>query len=368
MLAAGHEPQQGRLAAAVAADEHGVVVLVEGERDAGEQLLAAEGFGDVVEGDDGHGRPVYGTRPVRAARRPSACPCRPCASGREALARAKRKSYGERPAPRPAPPRRRQERRADHDHRLRPGRRHHRLRGSLERGAARLHRSHGGSWTEQDQRAVMGDNSWQWAHHIRTCLRRRAGGEAHHRRRRGPPARALRRAPAGDRRRARGRRRASRAPTAWASRRRRRPRSSVSSCAGPAWAACSAAGCRRTTWRPASPLPTSTSRSAPRLRADRARTAAVEDSAERPARGAQRRPRHGGRAEPPVPAGARGPRAGRPGAGLGRRLTRSWLTRRLVGRVGDRSARSGWPAAGPASPGHMNIWRMLGVPHELAPR
>ena len=28
--------------------------------------------------------------------------------------------------------------------------------------------SHGGSWTDRDQRAVMGDNSWQWAHHIRT--------------------------------------------------------------------------------------------------------------------------------------------------------------------------------------------------------
>ena len=28
--------------------------------------------------------------------------------------------------------------------------------------------AHGGSWTERDQRAVMGDNSWQWAHHIRT--------------------------------------------------------------------------------------------------------------------------------------------------------------------------------------------------------
>lgn len=29
--------------------------------------------------------------------------------------------------------------------------------------------SHGGSWGESDQRAVMGDNSWQWAHHIRTA-------------------------------------------------------------------------------------------------------------------------------------------------------------------------------------------------------
>ncbi|MGZ4198917.1 MAG: HAD family hydrolase [Thermoleophilia bacterium] len=27
--------------------------------------------------------------------------------------------------------------------------------------------AHGGVWTEDDQRAVMGDNSWQWAHHIR---------------------------------------------------------------------------------------------------------------------------------------------------------------------------------------------------------
>ncbi len=27
--------------------------------------------------------------------------------------------------------------------------------------------AHGGAWTENDQRAVMGDNSWQWAHHIR---------------------------------------------------------------------------------------------------------------------------------------------------------------------------------------------------------
>jgi len=26
----------------------------------------------------------------------------------------------------------------------------------------------GGRWTTEDQRAVMGDNSWQWAHHIRT--------------------------------------------------------------------------------------------------------------------------------------------------------------------------------------------------------
>ena len=29
--------------------------------------------------------------------------------------------------------------------------------------------AHGGRWTEADQRAVMGDNSWQWAHHIRTA-------------------------------------------------------------------------------------------------------------------------------------------------------------------------------------------------------
>jgi HAD superfamily hydrolase (TIGR01509 family) len=29
--------------------------------------------------------------------------------------------------------------------------------------------AHGGSWSERDQRAVMGDNSWQWAHHIRTA-------------------------------------------------------------------------------------------------------------------------------------------------------------------------------------------------------
>lgn len=28
--------------------------------------------------------------------------------------------------------------------------------------------AHGGRWTEDDQRAVMGDNSGQWAHHIRT--------------------------------------------------------------------------------------------------------------------------------------------------------------------------------------------------------
>jgi beta-phosphoglucomutase-like phosphatase (HAD superfamily) len=28
--------------------------------------------------------------------------------------------------------------------------------------------SHGGHWSDEDQRAVMGDNSWQWAHHIRT--------------------------------------------------------------------------------------------------------------------------------------------------------------------------------------------------------
>jgi len=27
--------------------------------------------------------------------------------------------------------------------------------------------AHGGLWTDDDQRAVMGDNSWQWAHHIR---------------------------------------------------------------------------------------------------------------------------------------------------------------------------------------------------------
>jgi len=27
--------------------------------------------------------------------------------------------------------------------------------------------AHGGRWTDDDQRAVMGDNSWQWAHHIR---------------------------------------------------------------------------------------------------------------------------------------------------------------------------------------------------------
>jgi len=27
--------------------------------------------------------------------------------------------------------------------------------------------AHGGTWTERDQRAVMGDDSWQWAHHIR---------------------------------------------------------------------------------------------------------------------------------------------------------------------------------------------------------
>ena len=67
VLAARHEAQERGLAAAVASDEDGVVVLVERERDAAEELLAAERFGDVVEGDDGHGPPVYGTRPARAS-------------------------------------------------------------------------------------------------------------------------------------------------------------------------------------------------------------------------------------------------------------------------------------------------------------
>ena len=54
-LVAGDEAQQRRLAGAVAAHEHGVVVPVDGEGDGGEQPLAGEGLLDVVEGDDAHG-------------------------------------------------------------------------------------------------------------------------------------------------------------------------------------------------------------------------------------------------------------------------------------------------------------------------
>ena len=55
VFVAGDEAQQGRLAGAVAPDEDGVVVAVDGERDGREQPLSGIRLLDVVEGDDAHG-------------------------------------------------------------------------------------------------------------------------------------------------------------------------------------------------------------------------------------------------------------------------------------------------------------------------
>ncbi len=54
VLGAGHQAQQGRLAAAVAADEDDMIVGADGEGGAGEEPPAAVGLLDVVEGDDAH--------------------------------------------------------------------------------------------------------------------------------------------------------------------------------------------------------------------------------------------------------------------------------------------------------------------------